>query len=804
MSNFLRDLKFSLRSLGRRPAFVAAAVATLAVGIGANSAIFSVVSAVLLQPLPYQKPADVVVIWETSGGAQPDDHGGVSGPNFSDWQRESHTFASLSAFDDKSMILAGGSGPEQVTATNASGDFFDVLGAPALRGRTFNAADEKNREEQVVVLSYGLWTRRFGADPKIVGSKITINDAPRVVLGVMPPDFRDPLNPKVELWTPLGFEPKVVPRGVHWLTAIARLKPGVSLEQAQAEMDTVASGIAKEYPDSNHGQGVKLVRLREEIVGNVRPALLTLLAAVSIVLLIACANVAILLLARASGRGREIAVRAALGATRGALVRQLVTEGAILGIAGSVFGILLTYGGVRLLLAIEGGGLPRVERIGVDGYVLAFTLGIGLLTGLLAGLVPAFQLSRRELAQRLKDAGGRTAGSGGNRTRNALVVLETSLALVLLIGAGLVLKSLWRLQHIDPGFNPDKILTAQIDLAESKYPKPPQQGAFFERLLVQTAALPGAQNVGAVSHIPLRGENVTSVLIENQPPPDPAATPTANFRVASANYFATMGIPLLRGRVFNDGDRDHSPLVVVIDEAMAKRFGAGQDPLNRRVSFKGPEGPWLTVVGVVRGVRLASLKEEASATVYAPFLQRPRKTMIVVARTGGDPLQLAAALRRTVGAIDADQPMHDVKTMQDYVSDSLAKPRFNMLVLSLFSLVALLLAALGIYSVLAYAVAQSRHEIGVRMALGAQRAHLVGMVVKRALSLVAFGLGIGLVAAFASSKVISSLLFDVQPTDTLTYFVICLVILLSALAASLFPARRATAVDPVSAFRSEE
>lgn len=803
MSDFLRDLKFSLRSLARRPAFAAAAIATLAVGIGANSAIFSVVNAVLLRPLPYQKPADVVMLWETSSGDEPDEHGGVSGPNFVDWQRESQVFANLSAFDDKSMILTGQSGPEQITGTTASGNFFEVLGTPALVGRTFNAADEENEEQQVAVLSHGLWNRRFGADPKVIGSKITIDESPYVVLGVMPPEFHDPLNPKSDLWTPLGFNPSVVPRGVHWLTAIARLKPGISLERAQAEMDTIASRLAKEHPDTNEGQGIKLVPITDEIVGNVRPALLTLLAAVSIVLLIACANVAILLLARASGREREIAVRTTLGASRSALVRQLVTEGLVLGILGSALGVLLTYAGVRMLLAIEGGGLPRAEQIGIDGNVLAFTLGIGLLTGLLAGLVPAFQLSRRELAQRLKDAGGRTA-SGGNRTRNALVVLETSLALVLLIGAGLVLKSLWRLQSIDPGFNPDNILTVQIDLAESKYPEPQQQAAFFERLLEQVAALPGAQSVAAISHVPLRGENVTSVFAENQPPADPNQPPTANFRVATANYFTTMGIPLVRGRAFNNTDRENSPLVVIIDESMAERFWPGENPINKRLSFKSAEGPWLTVVGVVRGIRLVSLQEEASATVYTPFLQRPRKTMITLVRTAVTPLALTADVRRTVAAIDPDQPIQDVKPMQEYVSDSLAKPRFNMLVLTLFSLVALLLAALGIYSVLAYTVSQSQHEIGVRLALGAQRASVVGLVVKRALLLVALGLGLGLLAALASSRVISSLLFDVKPTDALTYIAICLVLLLSALAASVFPARRASAVDPVTALRAEE
>jgi putative ABC transport system permease protein len=800
MSGFVHDLRLAFRGIARRPGFAAAAILTLGLGIGVNSALFSVVDGVLLRPLPYGSPETLVMVWTTSEEDEAA-RGGVSGPDFADWREGSRALSGISVFDDKSMILTGGGTPDQVFGTTASGNFFEVLDAPAALGRTFRPADEDEGDARVVVISDGLWQRRFGGDPGVVGGTLGIDDSPYVVLGIMPPEFRDPLNPLVDLWTPLGFDPRVVPRGVHWLTAIGRVAPDATLAQARQEMDAIAQRLAGEYPNTNAGQGVALVPIHEDLVADVRPTLMILWGAVGLVLLIACTNVAILLLVDASARMKESAVSVALGANLRTLIRQMLLKGALLGVLGSGLGVLLAFAGVRLLLALEESGLPRTDAVRIDGRVLGFTLVLGVLTGVLAAAAPALRLWRRGLSQVLKEAGGRAGRS--ERAHGALVIAETALALILLIGAGLLLRSFWTLQQVDPGFQPSNVLTAEIALSEARYPEPAQQAAFIEEVLDRVAALPGVDQVSAVSHVPLRGENVTSIFLPGQPVDPDQQPPTANFRIVAGDYFSTLRIPLRRGRAFDQRDHPDGEEVVLIDEAMAERFWPGRNPVGEQVGFRGPDGPWLTVVGVVGDVRMSGFIEESTGTVYAPFTQRPRRSMTLALRTGSDPLALADSVRQAVWQLDADQPVHDVRTMDEYVYDSLARPRFNATVLSLFAGVSLVLAALGTYSVLAYSVAQRRHEIGIRIALGAHRGRLVSMVVGQAMRLVGVGLVVGLVGAVLLARLLSGLLYHVAPTDPLTYVAICAVLLLTALAATLLPSQRATAVDPLTALRTE-
>jgi predicted permease len=803
-----QDVRFGARTLAKSPGFTAVAVIALALGIGANSAIFSAVNTVLLRPLPFKDPERLVVVWE-KGNADEFPLNSTSAANFIDWRDQNRVFEGASAMGRASFNLTGGGGePVRVDGRRVSANLFSLLGVEPRLGRVFLPEEDAPGAGRVVILSYGLWQRRFGSDPGVVGRPVVMNGTSYTVVGVMPPQFQFPSR-QDELWVPIAFAPQeAANRGNNSYEVVGRMKPGVSLEQAQTEMSIITARLKQQYPDVVKTDASVVVSLHEQMVGDIRPALLVLLGAVGFVLLVACANVANLLLARAAVRRKEIALRVALGAGRLRLVRQFLTESLLLAFLGGAAGLLLSFWGVNVLKAFIPENISEVSAIGVDARVLVFTLVVSLLTGLIFGLAPAAQAANMDLNEMLKE-GGRDSSSGrsGNRVRGLLVVAEVAVSLVLLVGAGLLINSFVRLRNLDPGFRADNLLTMSIVLPQQKYSDHARRVTFFSELTSRVGALPGVRSAAVTNWIPLTMQGDTfGVSVEGRPDPGPEKRPDVVTRVVSAAYFDTMGIQLLRGRQFDEGvDREDSMPVAVVSETTARRLWPGEDPLSKRLQPGGadPDG-WIQVVGVAKDVRQFDLTAEPRLQMYLPYAQFqwfvPRQ---LVVKTDVEPTSLATAVRKAVWEMDKDQPVSDVRTMEEVLSESIARQRFSALLLGVFAALALALAAVGIYGVMSYAVAQRTREIGIRMALGAQAGSVLRLMIGQGLKLASAGVVLGLAGALLLTRVMSSLLFGVSATDPLTLVTISLVLVGVALLASYIPARRAAKVDPLVALRYE-
>lgn len=809
METLLKDLRFGIRMMARSPGFTLVALITIAIGIGANTAIFSVVNAVLLRPLPYENPDALVVLWEKQGRIE---QASPSLPDFLDWRERNQSFEQMAIARRDNVNLTGTAEPERLIARMVTANFFSTLGVTPRAGRFFSEEEERTKAP-VVVVSDGLWKRRFGSDPALVGKPITLYDSSFTVVGILPPSFQ--FYTPADVFVPLSFMPDRLKqaREEHGgMVAIARLKPGVTKEQAQADMDVIAEALEQQYPKTNNALRVTINSIYNDMVGDVRPSLLLLLGAVGFVLLIACANVANLLLARAAARQKEIAIRTALGASRWRVVRQLLTESVALSIAGGALGLLLAMWGAELLLAAIPDSIPWIKEIALDYNVLGFTLAASIVTGIVFGLAPALQSSGPDLNETLKE-GGRGSTGGRHRLRAVLVVAEVALALVLLIGAGLMLKTFSRLRQIDAGFNPQNLLTLTFSLSPTRYSEGARARAFYEQLEQRIGSLPGVQAAAFTSSVPLGGANVTGVLLDGQKFSSYGdQNMTVNSQVG-AGYFRAMGIPLLSGRTFTEHETDKTPLAAVIDDNMARELFPDKDPIGQHL-FLDEGNIRFEVIGIVKHIKHLSWEADAQSTVrfqmYANYNQIPdqyfaqaTRAMSLVVRTNSEPLALAPAVRRQVLDVDKDQPVYNVKPMEELITASISQQRFAMLLIAVFAGVALALSAVGIYGVMSYSVTQRSHEIGIRMALGASGRDVLNLVVGQGLKLVVAGVAIGLGGAVALTRVMSGLLFGVSATDPVTFVVTSVVLTGVALAASVIPARRAAKVDPMIALRHE-
>jgi putative ABC transport system permease protein len=812
MGTLFQDIRYGVRMLGRNPGFTIVAVLALSLGIGADSAIFSVVNAVLLRPLPFDHSENLVFLSERNAVLE---GMSISYPNFLDWRSQNNAFENIGVYRTQSYNLTGEGEPERLNAGLVSADLFTVLRVTAARGRVFNNDEDRASANPVVVLSTGLWQRRFGGDENIIGRSLTLDGRSFTVIGIMPPTFQFPT--RAEMWTPVGLrekDPGWQSRGNHpGLYAMARLKPGVTIAQARDDMEIVASNIEKQYPASNTGNRATLLPAIEIVVRNIRTALIVLLVAVGFVLLIAGANVANLLLARSTNRQKEMAIRTALGASRMRIIRQLLTESLLLSIVGGTLGLILAQVGVKLIVAISPDSIPRSKEISLDVRVLVFTVGVSVLTGIVFGLAPALQASKPDLNETLKDAG---RGSTGRRhfLRNVLVVSEVALTMVLLIGAGLLIRSFYLLQRVDPGFNADNLLTFNVTLSQKKYPLQSQQVIFFQQLLQNLRSLPGVESVGMATGLPLGNNGWQSGFwIDGRPQPPQGQEPLTEVAFVNPTYFDTMKMTLLKGRNFTEQDVKApeppgatprpfvAPVNTIIDEEFARQYFSDEEPLGKQLNFWGGK---VTIVGVVRRVKMEGLSTDSNRVQsYYPYLENPSNGMSIVMRTTGDPARFSNVVREQVLAIDPDQPVFDVQTMGKIWTDSVAPDRLNLMLLGTFAAVALVLAAVGIYGVMAYSVTQRTHEIGIRMALGAGQGKVLSMVIRQGMVLTIIGLGIGLGGAFIATRAMASMLFGVSARDPITFAVISVILAGVALGACFVPARRATKVDPMIALRYE-
>jgi len=823
MQTLWQDIKYGTRMLLKNPGITAIVILALALGIGANTAIFSVVNSVLLRPLPYQESDRLVFLNEKSAVL---DEMSISYPDFEDWRAQNQSFEHIGVYNRGSYNLTGSGEAERIVTGQVSADLFTVLRVNPALGRVFTNDEDKPGTAPVVVLSYALWQRRFGGQQSILNQPITLNGKSYTVIGIMPQDYQYPS--RVEMWVPVGQlsdQPSWKSRGNHpGLYGVARLKPGVSFEQSVADMDRVAANLEKQYADSNAGNGIRLRPLIEIYVSDIRRALWVIFAAVAFVLLIACANIANLLLARATARRKEMAIRSALGAGRWRIARQLLTESILLSIVGGSLGLLLGRWGINLILYMSPDAIPRSREIGLDWKVLSFTIGISFLTGILFGLVPAMQAGEVDVHETLKDTG--RGMSGRSWLRSSLVVVEVATTLVLLIGAGLMIRSFYLLQKVNPGFSYEHLTSFSVSLPQKKYTTDESHVNFYGQLLDNIRALPGVESAAAASGLPL-GNNgwQTSFTVDGRPAPLPGQIPLMEACLVTPDYFKAMNIPVLRGRIFNDHDdkshlngKDLSKLTenqkevagvnsIVIDEEFARHYWPNEDPIGKRIRLGGgtdSDSPLLEVLGVVGRVKMESLSQDSNRVQgYFPFAQLPQGSMTIVVKGSGDPNQLISAARQQVKALDSEQPIYAPRTMGDIRAESVAPERLNLTLLSLFAGIALVLAIVGIYGVMSYSVTQRTHEIGIRMAIGASRADVFRMILSHGMKLTLIGVGIGLVGAFLLTRLMATMLFGVAPTDATTFGSIAVLLIGVALLACFLPGRRATKVEPTISLRYE-
>jgi putative ABC transport system permease protein len=808
MQTLLQDLRYAFRILAKSPGFSAIAILTLALGIGANSAIFSVVNAVLLRPLAFRDPSRLVIVAEKS----PFPTISTSYQNFVDWRDQSRSFESMEGTRGTGLSLTGAGEPDLLLARMATAGLFPLLGVEAHIGRTFLPEEDRAGGAPVALLSYGLWQRRFGGSREIVGKPITLASQPHTVVGVLPAGFQI-LQP-ADVFVPFKPWAATLPDDRNWhpgIIAVARLKPGLSREQARAEMVGITKRLEQQYPDYNTGTSADVVGLQEQMVQNVRPALILLLGAVSLVLLIACVNVANLLLARAASRGREVAIRTAMGAGRGRVIRQLLTESVLLSLGGGLLGLFLAWASTGPLLRISAGSVPQVIPIELDRSVLFFTFLVSLVTGLFFGIVPALRTAGLDLRGTLNEnSRGSTSGPGHHRLRGVLVASEMALAVLLLVGSGLLLRSFSRLRDVPPGFQSDHLLVADIPLSQTAYAKPEQRYQFFDRLVERAKVLPGVRSAGAASFLPVSGGgSIIHFNITGHPPKTPHEYVAAGYRTVTPNYLETLGVPLLQGRLLTPRDNEKAPAVVVINATMAKTHFAGENPLGKRIQLGATpdkDVPTMEIVGVVGDVR-PGLGVDPQTEMYLPYRQAdlvlPVFQLSLVLRTAADPQLQTSALRSALAEIDPNQPLVNVRTMEDNIATTVAQPRFRTWLIGIFAAVALVLAAVGVYGVMSYTVTQRTSEIGIRVTLGAQPEDVFKIVVGEGLRLALAGVGVGIVAALVMTRVLQSFLFGISAYDPPTFFAVALLLTIVAVAASFFPARRATLVDPMVALRYE-